>query len=149
MAQIKSQTIRCMSCGAPAIHYMVVDIGRPNKTPLCGRCTQEFEYDTQCVYEHEMEVFGGSWGLPSPSYYEPLPEQKEDFGDFARAIEQAGLVKVADFQELRKDAERYRWLRDMINNQYLTIAKVGSWSLESWSGDDPGYYIDAAMEKQE
>ena len=57
MAQTKRQTIRCMSCGAPAIHYMVVDIGHPNKTPLCGRCTREFEYDTQCVYEHEMEVF--------------------------------------------------------------------------------------------
>lgn len=47
------------------------------------------------------------------------------------------------------DAERYRWLRDMIKNQDLTIAKVGSWSLESWSGDDPDHYIDTAMEKQE
>lgn len=159
MAQIKSQTIRCMSCGAPAIHYMVVDIGHPNKTPLCGRCTQEFEYDTQCVYEHEMEVFGGSWGLPSPSYYEPLPEQKEDFEDFARAIEQSGLTKVADFQELRKDAERYRWLRDGGNDDIGVVTgfdcvDVGSVGVagtyrEGLEGEQLDRAIDAAMEKQE
>ena len=46
---------------------------------------------------------------------------------------------------LRKDAERYRWLRDKIENQDLTIAVADSWSLRSWSGDNSDAAIDAAM----
>ena len=85
--------------------------------------------------------FGGS----------PWLEEKLKELDYARAAVAKAKATDAEAaaQELRKDAERYRWLRDMIKNQDLTIAKVGSWSLESWSGDDPDHYIDAAMEKQE
>ena len=50
----------------------------------------------------------------------------------------------AELEAVRVDAERYRWLRDKVQNQDLVIAKVGSWSLESWSGDDPDAAIDAA-----
>lgn len=49
-----------------------------------------------------------------------------------------------ELESARVDAERYRWLRDKIENQDLVIAKVGSWSLESWSGDNPDAAIDAA-----
>lgn len=45
----------------------------------------------------------------------------EDFEDFACAIEQAVLAKVADIQELRKDAERYRWLRNGGNDDIAVV----------------------------
>lgn len=79
------------------------------------------------------------WGLTFQQFEQVL--------QFARAIEQT-VLQSAEIQSLRKDAARYRWLRDMIENQDLVIAKVGSWSLESWSGDDPDHYIDAAMEQR-
>ena len=47
---------------------------------------------------------------------------------------------------LRKDAERYRWLRTQIERQRLVIAESCGWDgLKSWSGDNPDKYIDAAM----
>jgi hypothetical protein len=49
---------------------------------------------------------------------------------------------------LRLDAERYRWLREKIENQNLTIAVADSWSLRSWSGDDSDAVIDAAMKEK-
>ena len=49
--------------------------------------------------------------------------------------------------ELKRDAERYRWLRDRIENKGdMVIAKCSEWSIESWSGDDPDAAIDAAMQ---
>lgn len=59
--------------------------------------------------------------------------------------------QVTNDEELRRDAERYRWLRDQIKLGPLVIAKCGSWDLESWSGDDPDTRIDAAIaaEKKE
>lgn len=53
----------------------------------------------------------------------------------------------AEVEELRVDAERYRWLRDKVMNQNLVIAKVGTWSLDSWSGDNTDAAIDAARGK--
>ena len=53
-------------------------------------------------------------------------------------------------QALRRDAERYRWLRGQHEKPVggLTICEVGTWDLKPWSGDDPDAAIDAAMEKQ-
>jgi hypothetical protein len=64
------------------------------------------------------------------------------------------LLAVADsYKEvnaaLRLDAERYRWLREKIENQNLTIAVADSWSLRSWSGDNSDASIDAAMKEEE
>lgn len=54
---------------------------------------------------------------------------------------------LAERAELKRDAERYRWLRDRIENKGdMVIAKVSEWSIESWSGDDPDAAIDAAMQ---
>ena len=56
---------------------------------------------------------------------------------------------LAERAELLRDTERYRWLRDRIeNNGDMVIAKVSEWSIESWSGDDPGAAIDAAMQSE-
>lgn len=79
---------------------------------------------------------------------EPVVLATHHVNELSSAIAQA-VLQSPEIQALRKDAERYRWLRDMIKNQDLTIAKVGSWSLESWSGDDPDHYIDACMENND
>ena len=51
--------------------------------------------------------------------------------------------------DMRKDAERYRWLRQQIEHGPLLIATVGGWDgLESWSGDTPDSAIDAAMDAE-
>ena len=58
----------------------------------------------------------------------------------------------AEVDGLRKDAERYRWLRKMHESRYgltLTIARVGMMELTGWSGDDPDSVIDAAMAAKE
>ncbi len=71
------------------------------------------------------------------------------------AIEEllAALSAVtAERDRLRKDAERYRWLREMHQSPCgltLTIARVGMMELTGWSGDDPDSVIDAAMAAKE
>ena len=56
---------------------------------------------------------------------------------------------LAERAELKRDAERYRWLRDRIENKGdMVIAKCSEWSIESWSGDDPDAAIDAAMQSE-
>lgn len=48
------------------------------------------------------------------------------------------------------DAARYRWLRnECARHDGLTVAKVGSWGLDGWSGDDLTRAIDAARAAQE
>lgn len=55
----------------------------------------------------------------------------------------------AENAELRKDAGRYRWLRDECQKHEggLTICSVGYCDLSGWSGDDPDTAIDTAMEQ--
>ena len=56
----------------------------------------------------------------------------------------------AENAELKRDAERYRWLRDCHGHdgqKNLTICEVFKWSLEPWSGDDPDRAIDKALAK--
>jgi hypothetical protein len=52
----------------------------------------------------------------------------------------------AECDQLRKDAERYRWLREQCQKPVggLTIATAGTWELGPWSGDDPDEAIDRA-----
>lgn len=69
---------------------------------------------------------------------------EEEYGDYV-AWEDYEALK-AECEQLRKDAERYRWLREQCGNSgLLTIAKVGAFELKTWSGDDPDTAIDAAM----
>src|SRR5690606_1593066 len=72
------------------------------------------------------------------------------FGELMRALEQVDALK-AECEKLRKDAERYRWLRDKCDrwDGGLVDAKVTEFSLSSWSGDDLNAAIDAAMEKED
>lgn len=55
----------------------------------------------------------------------------------------------AELAEWRKDAERYRWLRDKCRDGSLTIARADDWSLHPWSGDDIDKEIDAAHKGEE
>jgi predicted transcriptional regulator len=56
---------------------------------------------------------------------------------------------LAERAELKRDAERYRWLRERIENKGdMVIAKCSELSIESWSGDDPDAAIDAAMQSE-
>lgn len=54
---------------------------------------------------------------------------------------------LSERAELKRDAERYRWLREQceMTEGGLTICKVGYCDLTGWSGDDPDAAIDAAM----
>lgn len=54
----------------------------------------------------------------------------------------------AELAEARRDAERYRWLREQCGpDGNLTIAEAGGWSLRPWGGDDPDAAIDAARKE--
>lgn len=92
--------------------------------------------------------------ITSPPYEKPVdvnPESSAWPGQY-RAYEvqlawEAYQAGRAECEELRKDAERYRWLREAhtahpIN---LTICSANDWGLKPWSGDDPDAAIDAAM----
>lgn len=54
------------------------------------------------------------------------------------------VTVMAQLKRMVVDAERYRWLRQQIVSGPLTVAKVGTWDMESWSGDDPDKAIDKA-----
>ena len=51
-------------------------------------------------------------------------------------------------EELRKDAERYRWLQERCKKD-LVVAKVRTFGLDSWSGDDLDAAIDRARSANE
>ena len=62
----------------------------------------------------------------------------------------------AEIRELRKDAERYRWLRNKADpdfeQPYVSIHRPNSWGkwINSWeSGDECDAVIDAAMTAKE
>ena len=59
---------------------------------------------------------------------------------------QAKSIKTltAELAECRKDAERYRWLRDQCRYGNLTIALCTSFELQPWGGDDTDKAIDTA-----
>ena len=74
---------------------------------------------------------------------------ERNYVDYAD-LEHDVLRLRAENAELKRDAERYRWLRDCHGNdgqKNLTICEVFKWSLEPWSGDDPDRAIDAAIAK--
>lgn len=52
-----------------------------------------------------------------------------------------------ELAECKRDAERYRWLREQCEKGDLVIARCGTWELESWFSDDPDAAIDAAQGK--
>ncbi|HEY8355259.1 MAG TPA: hypothetical protein VIK69_09630, partial [Methylophilaceae bacterium] len=88
---------------------------------------------------------------------ERIASQHTDYTTSMEATEQvliaANVVlrasQPAD-EELRRDAARYRWLREECKSPIggLTIASVTEWGLEGWSGDDPDNRIDEAMKKE-
>lgn len=88
--------------------------------------------------------------MKQDGHYEPYVSIQRDSGCTGMVYP---LVRLCDYEalqaeckKLRKDAERYRWLRDQCGTMgNLTIAKATSWELEGWSGDDPDSAIDKAM----
>lgn len=66
--------------------------------------------------------------------------------DAARDELAEARATVARMRAEGLDARRYQWLRsECQKDDGLTIAKVGPWGLEPWSGDDPDSAIDAAL----
>ena len=55
----------------------------------------------------------------------------------------------AELAECKRDAERYRWLRERIENDDFLIARASEWCLTSWCEDDPDRYIDAILAAKE
>lgn len=55
----------------------------------------------------------------------------------------------AELAECKRDAERYRWLREKIENDDFLIARASERCLAAWCGDDPDVYIDAALAAKE
>ena len=100
----------------------------------------------------ELEALASECGQHGTNWYEPrhmaaFPEYACD-QDFVVAASPATILALlAERAELKRDAGRYRWLRDRIENKGdMVIAKCSEWSIESWSGDDPDAAIDAAMQ---
>lgn len=60
-------------------------------------------------------------------------------------VARAATSEEGAVEALRRDAARYRWLRNEIVKGPLTIATADSWELHPWSGDCPDAAIDAAM----
>lgn len=60
-----------------------------------------------------------------------------DMYDFARAIEQA-VLQSPEIQALKKDAERYRWLRDSGNDDISVVSGLGC--IDSGSSNVVGTY---------
>jgi len=59
-----------------------------------------------------------------------------------------GPALIAELREARRDAERYRWLRDPSNEDATTALKVelneAEWGWESMAGEELDAAIDAA-----
>jgi hypothetical protein len=57
-------------------------------------------------------------------------------------------ITQQEYDALKLDAERYRWLRSRVDSMSLdpplTVAKVMGWGLDAWSGDNLSAAIDAA-----
>ena len=55
----------------------------------------------------------------------------------------------AERERDKRDAERYRWLREHCNSMsvkpVLTVAEVKGWGLDAWSGEDLDAAIDSAI----
>jgi hypothetical protein len=102
---------------------------------------------------HATQVFGVDqktiatfdW-LPRPTVNGVTETYRGANAEYVAACSPDALrALLAERDELRKDAERYRWLRaECEKHGGLTIATEGSWGLNPWSGDDPDGRIDAA-----
>lgn len=74
-------------------------------------------------------------------------ENMDIANEFKRLMEQYRQRADEAYKQSHIDAERYRWLREKIESQDLTIATADSWSLKSWCGDNSDAAIDAAMKE--
>lgn len=79
----------------------------------------------------------------------------DDLLAFARAIEQA-VLQSEQVQAWKKDAARYRWLRDEADGEGVCVVRIDYWSDEYigqahcdvYGGEFLDKEIDAAMEKK-
>ena len=80
---------------------------------------------------------------------ESIYELREKFEELERDLAAAN----AEREELKRDAERYRWLREHCNSMSLdpplTVAQVKGYGLDAWSGDNLDVAIDAAIAARE
>lgn len=75
----------------------------------------------------------------------------DDFAteDTYAAVEQSARALLRASQEDAEHAAMYRWLVDKCTSGPLTIARVGTFELIPWSGDNPDAVIRAAMSAKE
>lgn len=78
---------------------------------------------------------------------ESMPLVDSDKTAFARAIEQA-VLQSPEVQALRKDAGRYRYLRDDLRHDDERWDAVSSWNHSNIPTAEFDSAVDAAMEKQ-
>lgn len=117
-------------------HIAKTDTGQISRViPVFTRAQPSAEPDTTDIADRLESLIPQGDGYNS-EYAHPLAEAVE-------ALRKAKLLSAAEIEALRRDAERYRWLRDQIVMGPLTIATADSWELRPWSGDDPDAVIDA------
>jgi hypothetical protein len=102
------------------------------------------------VYEWETQTGAIHHGLTYEPYNGVYPERGiEYYPESALAQAREEGRREGLLVEAKKDAERYRWLREQCTgNGKLTVAMVKEWELLPWSGDDPDAAIDAAIKEQ-
>lgn len=108
--------------------------------------TDELVAELEALYLAGWEASGEGWNAEYPGD----AHETKGFTDLMHKSCAPIIAKLlAERAELLRDAGRYRWLRDRIENKGdMVIARCSEWSIESWSGDDPDTAIDAAMQSE-
>ena len=143
---MKSETNFCPRCGKPvwrspadAIHTCSPPDKTRDSSHWDGCWATRGHHDCAIGRVDRLERELAEWQNGERQY----PPAVEDARELTRKLNAARF----DLAECKRDAERYRWLREQCEKGDLVIARCGTWELESWFSDDPDAAIDAAQGK--
>lgn len=88
-----------------------------------------------CVYGKPFRLEGDDYEYDGPTYVEAC---SADFAKFMVAAREGVLALIAENEALRKDAERYRWLR---KGQRAGLEYVEGLCIDQWREDGIGEQV--------
>lgn len=77
---VELTTEYCEQCQQPASTYIIYTNVSDTKHPICDCCARQHEQTAQEINQHEMDNFGGAYGLVTWAY-EPLIARPTDLGE--------------------------------------------------------------------